>query len=232
MLLYRHYSFDLWLTLIKSNPAFKTTRTRYFHQHFNAKQKTIEEVAFVFRQVDLMCNSINEHTGGNIDAEEMYLMVISLLNGCEESIKDVDIKRLYEKMENLVLEYMPLLYSEQTAEILSILKEKSGASFSLLSNTGFIKGHTLRKVLKILKIDFLFDHQMYSDEEGMSKPNRALYERMIAWVQKFYGGSMERNQIIHIGDNAYADLEGARAVRIDGLLVHSNEHTLQSLLPL
>ncbi|RYD21052.1 MAG: HAD family hydrolase, partial [Spirochaetia bacterium] len=69
---YKHYSFDLWMTLIRSNPAFKLERTRFFYQHFNCKEKTLEEVGLVFRQIDVMCNAINEKTGGNIHAEEMY----------------------------------------------------------------------------------------------------------------------------------------------------------------
>lgn len=65
---YRHYSFDLWLTLIRSNPAFKQKRTEYFHQNFNYSHKSIDEVALAFRQIDIMCNTINEKTGKNIDA--------------------------------------------------------------------------------------------------------------------------------------------------------------------
>ena len=63
MAFYKHYSFDLWLTLIKSNPRFKQERTSYFYEKFNTKNKSIEEVALIFRQVDLMVNAINEKTG-------------------------------------------------------------------------------------------------------------------------------------------------------------------------
>ena len=73
---YRHYSFDLWLTLIKSNPAFKTERTRIFFEDYNIAGKSIEEVAAAFRRVDLLGNAINERTGKNIDSDELYLMVI------------------------------------------------------------------------------------------------------------------------------------------------------------
>jgi putative hydrolase of the HAD superfamily len=76
--MYQHYSFDLWLTLIKSNPYFKIERTKIFHRDFNPAGKSIDDVARAFRQVDLMCNAVNERTGKNIDADEMYLMVISI----------------------------------------------------------------------------------------------------------------------------------------------------------
>src|SRR5690348_14119191 len=38
-----HYSFDLWLTLIRSNPAFKRERAQYFFHHHNGKAKPVEE---------------------------------------------------------------------------------------------------------------------------------------------------------------------------------------------
>ena len=70
---YQHYSFDLWLTLIKSNPHFKKERALFFHKHLNTKHKSIEEVEKTFRQVDLMSNATNEKTGQNISANELYL---------------------------------------------------------------------------------------------------------------------------------------------------------------
>lgn len=227
---YQHYSFDLWLTLIRSNPAFKAERTKYFHQHLNAGKKTVEEIASVFRQVDLMCNSINEKTGGNIDAEEMYLMVISKIHDYHISLCDIDIHGLYTTMEQLLMTHLPVVYCENTAGVLQHLKQQEGTTISLLSNTGFIKGNTLRKVLHQLGLDQYLDFQFYSDEEGMSKPNKELYQRMINKIHHHRGHNLELSKIIHIGDNAHADVEGAKAMGIQSLLVNSNHLTIKSLL--
>jgi putative hydrolase of the HAD superfamily len=137
--MYKHYSFDLWLTLIKSNPYFKIERTKIFHREFNPAGKSIDDVAKAFRQVDLMCNAVNESTGKNIDADEMYLMVISLINDNELNLTGIDVKKLYADMDKLLFNYLPYVYSPVTIEVLQHLKEKGGATFSLLSNTGFIK---------------------------------------------------------------------------------------------
>ena len=50
---YKHYSFDLWLTLIKSNPTFKKERALFFHKHLNAAGKSLEENTplFMFRRI-------------------------------------------------------------------------------------------------------------------------------------------------------------------------------------
>jgi putative hydrolase of the HAD superfamily len=229
--MYNHYSFDLWLTLIKSNPYFKIERTKIFHRDFNPGGKSIDEVAKAFRQVDLMCNAVNENTGKNIDADEMYLMVISLINDNQLNIADIDSVKLYQDMEKLLFYYLPLVYAPVTISTLQHLKQKEGVTFSLLSNTGFIKGATLRKVLVELKLSEYFDFQLYSDEVGMSKPNPALFALMLQQIKQINTDkNIDLNSIIHIGDNPRADVEGANAAGIKSLLINSNNQSILSLL--
>lgn len=229
MPIYKHYSFDLWLTLIRSNPLFKQQRSRIFHQQYNTLGKPLEEVERIFRQVDVMVNSINETTGKNIDAEEMYLMVISQVNDNKICLQDIDVQGLYQQMEELVLEYMPIIYCERTVEVLAFLKEHPDCSANLLSNTGFIKGVTLRKVLRHLSIDKYFDFQLYSDEAGLSKPNKAFFQLMLDEVAKLK--TIELKEIVHIGDNPKADIWGADRVGISSLLVNSNNTSIIKLIP-
>lgn len=225
----RHYSFDLWLTLIKSNPQFKQHRSRIFHQEYNALNKSLEEVEHIFRQVDIMCNNINETTGKNIDAEEMYLMVISLVNENKFDLGDMDINALYLRMENLLFEFLPLIYSDETIDVLAYVKGKPDCTTNILSNTGFIKGPTLRKVLEQLNITQYFDFQLYSDEVGLSKPNKAFFQLLLDEIATIR--SIEIDQIIHIGDNIKTDIQGAENMSIRSLQVNSNNVSLIKLIP-
>ena len=225
---YLHYSFDLWLTLIRSNPAFKEKRARYFQQQHNSKNKSAEEIQSIFREVDLMCNAINEKTGGNISAEEMYLMVICRINEDHRVIADTDTEALYEEMEQLVFTHMPRIYCEHTIDALAQLRAQEECSISLLSNTGFIKGKTLRKVLDQLSLSSYFDFQLYSDEAGMSKPNPAFFRLMLDTLAT--KRAVATKQILHIGDNPNADLAGAAAAGIPGFLINSNAQTILNLL--
>ncbi|QKJ30617.1 HAD family hydrolase [Mucilaginibacter mali] len=229
MSVYKHYSFDLWLTLIRSNPQFKQQRARIFHERFNWLNKPLVEVERAFRQVDLMVNGINETTGKNIDADEMYLMVISLINDNQADLHNIDIEALYQQMEDLVLEHMPLIYCDRTTEVLAYLKDNPACTANLLSNTGFIKGVTLRKVLHHLGIGRYFDFQLYSDEAGLSKPNPAFFQLMIDRAMALKQISL--NEIIHIGDNPRADVRGADMVGIGSMLVNSNNTSIIKLLP-
>jgi putative hydrolase of the HAD superfamily len=223
---YKHYSFDLWLTLIKSNPLFKKQRSQFFHKHFNHLCITLEEVEHIFRRVDIMANSINERTGKNIDADEMYLMVISWMNNHQINLYEIDIDGLYKQMETLLLELLPVIYCNNTATVLSNIKAQ-GATTNILSNTGFIKGSTLRKVLKQLDLYNYFDFQIYSDEAGMSKPNPAIFKLMIDQAKALT--SIELENIVHVGDNPKADIEGALASGISGILINSNEKSITNL---
>ena len=228
---FRHFSFDLWMTLIRSNPEFKIQRSIYFFEKLNSKKKSIEVINKIFRQVDLLCNSINEKTGKNIDSDEMYLAVLYLINDGADSFKDIDFSQLYEEMIGLTLNYHPVFYSHETLEVLQTMRETEGVSFSISSNTAFIKGATLREVLLNLGIGDFFDFQLYSDEINYSKPNKLFFETLI---NKAIAIDPDRNlkftEIIHIGDNENADIFGANNSGLSSYQINSNNLTIKNLI--
>ncbi|MEN0056264.1 MAG: HAD-IA family hydrolase, partial [Mucilaginibacter sp.] len=159
------------------------------------------------------------------------LMVINLINDNLLNLHEIDTAKLYFDMETLVLKNMPVIYSPVTIEVLDHLKQKGGCTMSLLSNTGFIKGATLKKILVELKMDKYFDFQLYSDEVGMSKPNPALFNLMLQHIKQVNPGKdISLNNIIHIGDNPKADVEGAKAAGIKSLLINSNNQSIFTLI--
>ena len=228
---YKHYSFDLWLTLIKSNPIFKKERALFFYKHLNTTEKSLEEVETVFRKVDLMSNAINQKFGGNLAAEEMYLMVTYELNGSNITFENLDIAWLLHEMEQLFFQYIPTIYNTETIPTLNILKEIPHVSMSILSNTAFIKGSSLRIVLEKLGLAHFFDFQLYSDEANLSKPNHDFFALM---MEKIYykrpNDNLVFDDIIHVGDNVVADIEGANNLGINSFLINSNHKTIADLL--
>jgi putative hydrolase of the HAD superfamily len=217
--MYEHYSFDLWLTLIKSNPLFKPARIEYFFENYNFSKKNKIEIKKVFRKVDLMCNLINEKVGKNVDAMEMYLMVLYLLDEKDHGIDAIEMAELYQQMEELVLENTPILLNQNIRPTLIRIREQ-GATTSILSNTGFIKGTTLRKVLTKLKILDLFDFVIFSDEIDMSKPNDKIYELLYNEVKVLKkSNSIKKEKIVHLGDNYTADYLGAKNFGFNAVFV-------------
>jgi putative hydrolase of the HAD superfamily len=161
----------------------------------------------------------------------MYLMVISLINEGKFPFQNIDMNALETEMENLLFKHLPLVYCSETISTLEQIYETGESTTSILSNTGFIRGKTLRKVLNQLNLDSYFDFQLYSDEAGMSKPNPDFFKLMlnqVAVIKKIE--KLCFDQIIHIGDNEKADVKGACAVGIQSLLINSNDQSISSLI--
>jgi putative hydrolase of the HAD superfamily len=231
MIQFKHFSFDLWYTLIKSNPTFKKERALYFHKKFNSKQKSLEEVEVVFRKVDLMCNAINEKTGKNIDSEEMYLMVIYELNDSYLELQDIDLVFLYKEMEQLFFTYSPVLFNAETHNTLSALKQRNEITLSLLSNTAFIKGCSLQKIVDNLNLTPYFNFQIYSDEVGVSKPNKAIYQIMLDNIYTLRkSNTIQLTEIVHVGDNPIADIQGAQDFGINAFQINTNDKLITHIL--
>jgi putative hydrolase of the HAD superfamily len=224
---YKHISFDLWLTIIKSNPEFKDKRNILFREFFNI-DKPIEEVASVIRKYDILTNTINEKVGKNFDTYEIYLLILGdLTNGKIDGYNEGQLFEFYKLTEDLLLQYKPLLLNSEIPLVLNSLK-KEGISMNILSNTAFIKGSSLRKILEYYELDQYFSFQIYSDEIGFSKPGTAIYQHAYNAIKQI--SNIAKHEVIHVGDNKISDYEGALKFGFNAHLLintHLNEPNLQ-----
>ena len=212
---YQHLSFDLWLTLIKSNPEFKNKRNLLFKDFFEV-DCTIEKVTEVVRYYDVLCNNINEKTGLNIDTFEIYYLILNALN---VNISDIEIEKLsqfYKETELLFMKFKPDLIYPRIQLLLNEIVEQE-KTISVLSNTAFIKGVTLRKLISYYELENFFSFQIYSDETGFSKPNKEIFQLVYNQIESLK--SLEKKEVLHIGDNKIADYNGAIEFGFDALLI-------------
>lgn len=235
---YKHYSFDLWLTLIKSDPKFKQERDKYFYIHFNrGVQFSQEEVSAIIRDVDITCNAVNEIAGGSISPLEMYAMILRKLNYPTENLKETDLFAIYHKIEALFLKYPPQPYCKDTFPTLLKLREK-GATLSLLSNTGFITGDTIDKMFDQhfpihvpgMSVKHIFSFRLYSDRFQCSKPSRRFFNLMTEVCERNH--AVSEKHILHVGDNPIADGEGAKRAGLAHYIINSNNQKIKDLLTL
>lgn len=212
---YKHLSFDLWLTLIKSNPEFKNKRNLLFKDFFEVEY-SIEKVTEVVRYYDVLCNNINEKTGLNIDTFEIYYLILNALN---VNINDIEIEKLsqfYDETELLFMKFKPdLIYAKIQLLFKEIVEQEK--TISILSNTAFIKGVTLRKLISYYELENFFSFQIYSDETGFSKPNKEIFQLVYNQIESLK--SVEKKEVLHIGDNKIADYNGAIEFGFDALLI-------------
>lgn len=222
---YLHFSFDLWLTLIRSNPLFKQKRNQLLIDFFELNTK-LERVNEVVRYYDVLCNQMNEITGSNIETEEMYILMLSALNVDLEKVNTDHLDEFYKATEQLFLEYKPELIVPNIYQLLDqiIQQEKT---ISILSNTAMIKGTTLRMILQHYEINHYCAFQIYSDEVGISKPNVEIYKLLIQNAQKYNNNIKEIQAIVHIGDNPIADFKGAQKAGIQSILIKNKYSEIQ-----
>lgn len=221
----RHVSFDLWLTLIKSNPVFKQKRDELLKSYFQIPHP-IEAISAKIRMWDLRFNAINEASGKNIDSDELVLLILADLDCDLRKITPDILQDYYNSMEELFFRFHPVLYEEKLLDYLKELCDK-GITLSLLSNTGFIKGSTLTKLLAILGIGPLLKFEIYSDEVHFSKPSKEMYQLVMDHLKPFH--TLETFSVLHIGDNENADFKGAQLQGMQSALINSNNVSLLSL---
>jgi putative hydrolase of the HAD superfamily len=212
---YKHFSFDLWLTLIKSNPLFKKKRNILFRDFF-AIECDEETVSSTIRKYDVLCNKISEKTGRHIDFNHIYCLILNDLKINIDIINKGQLDEFYNLSEKLFFEYMPELIFPRISLLLKQIQSE-GKTTNILSNTAFIQGTTLRKVISLYELSDYFSFQLYSDEIGFSKPNALSYERVFENTKQFQ--PVIKNDIVHIGDNKYADFEGATKYGFSAILI-------------
>lgn len=211
---YDHFSFDLWLTLIKSNPAYKPARNSLFKDFFSIEE-SLEKVSEVIRYYDVLSNQISENTGRHFKYKEIYFLVLSALKIDISRISSEKIDDFYNETAKLFEKYPPVLLNNSTDNLFKEITS-SGKTISIMSNTAFIEGKLLKNILELYGLSKFISFQLYSDETGWSKPNPKLFALMENEVKKMNNNTNTR--ILHIGDNQKADFQGALNAGIDAYL--------------
>jgi putative hydrolase of the HAD superfamily len=223
---YKHISFDLWLTLIKSHSEYKVKRNLLFKEFFSI-DKSIEDVAAVIRKFDLLTNTINEKVTRNFDTFEIYYLILDGLDCPIDKYTRQHMEEFYLITEKLLMQNKPVLLDNGLPDLIRKLHQE-GITMNILSNTAFIKGSSLRKVLAHYGLDKYFAFQAYSDETGFSKPGAEMYRYAYDKISAIH--NIEKNQVLHVGDNVVSDYDGAIAFGFDAhLITHktNNESKLQ-----
>lgn len=215
----KHLSFDLWLTLIKSNVQFKPKRAELLLDLFDVdcESRTID---LIIRNLDKVFDRYNELTGLKYPATFMYQRVLQrVLN------QDIDVKlaqAFKTESDNLFLKYPPQLLNPNIVPMLKKFSEK-GYTMNISSNTGFIDGKILTPVLEELGILNYFDFCIYSDEINCSKPSHRFFKRVHEKLR------LDKKEVLHIGDNPKNDYQGAMNYGFQAFLITNKDYTIYDI---
>lgn len=196
-------SFDLWQTLIKSNPAYKSPRTLLIAKFFNYKGELGWLYENIIAKVNLATDKLIDTDGIPRGLHYRLVKMYQLLHSCEAvpfSAKDVE--TFSEKLCKIIAAHPPLLIEGDTITTIEALKSR-GVKTAVISNSGLAESNHMQIALKAIGLDKCMDHILYSHEEGISKPNPALFLKLSTV------SNIAPNTILHIGDNEKADYCGA-----------------------
>lgn len=195
----KHVSFDLWNTLLKSNPKFSETRRRILSK-ISGKQEV--EVQDIIRKVSIAHDKEIMETGYHTtNSAGMYERVFRQL-GIEPS--EDDMEDFIDLMGKVFKLNEPSFICPNTLETLEKVKNK-GITMSILSNTGYVESSHIRPFLvkhgisQYMYYNNTYAGMYFSDELGRAKPNPALF----SFVAIMHGA--KNDEMLHVGDSLIAD---------------------------
>jgi len=151
-------------------------------------------------QTDLLLRTWNNLQ--DLSVEEQSRAYLGFL-GVDEGQEDL-IRTLEEAFGSAIEFRLPALYPE-IGETLRALRDR-GYRTGLISNTGRTGGRFLRPVQDRLGIGESFDIRIFSDEVGVRKPDRAIFQVALDEL------SLAAKEVVHVGDDVVADVAGAKSI--------------------
>lgn len=212
---YKHISFDFWNTLATPNPEFATQRNKVLSRFADIQP---ELASIIYSQTKKELDNIAETYGHGMSTR---ICVLQFLRNLTNSIggRDIDsavwdrVNCAVDAIQKTALDYPPII-SEDTKEMLYMLRAKY--SLSITSNTNFINGATLRKVVD--PEGDIFKFFIFSDEEQIAKPSPDIFFKLIKQ------SGCRPSEILHIGDSQACDINGAQRLDIGHLLINNPDN--------
>lgn len=211
-------SFDIWKTLLDSNPEFRERRARALRAKLGVENVEIGEFSKTISKVDRELDAQSDKNGIQYGLKERLEGIYEQLPSDSrlKSLTDETINEIDDEIASLIAIYLPKLMENDLLETLEALKKRD-IKVAVMSNTGFVNGRHMRVVLEKLGILPYVDVKLFSNEVGSAKPNKLIFEALLN--ESGYAAS----EILHIGDNYEADYQGAENAGLKGLHLTINE---------
>jgi HAD superfamily hydrolase (TIGR01549 family) len=103
-------------------------------------------------------------------------------------------------------EHANLFLVEGVAEVLERLAGR-GLRLGIVCDVGFIESRLLRQALERHDVLHRFHHWSFSDEVGVYKPDRRIFEHALVGL-----GGVPPERAAHVGDIRRTDIQGARGI--------------------
>lgn len=200
----KELSFDLWGTLILSNPHFRPNWISVIQEYC---QLSYDEVSNIINNLKYEYNIKAEKRGEGFSNQQVFESLAKMIGSANSS------QLLAAAYTELFQRYPPLPAESHLASTLQTLSSKF--RLHLNSNTVFASGTLLRTVLQMDNLPFytFFSSFTFSDEVGFSKPSSEIFK------QSYLNMIAPKRQVLHIGDNPVTDYQGAHDFGFQSILL-------------
>jgi putative hydrolase of the HAD superfamily len=218
----KHISFDLWMTLIRSNSVFRKKRAEFIAETFNPKNMNIAEIEQSIIDCDKEFDKYSEIEHKKIPAKKMFRTALEKMKVSKSENIEQDAEYLLNTSNKLFLEFPPHFLNDRIPKMLSELK-MSGFTLSIGSNTGFAEGVILRRLFQKLDILKYFSFLVFSDEIKISKPSAKFFQYILD------NTTLSKAEILHVGDNPMADYKGSMDFGFKSLLITNQNYSTDDI---
>lgn len=197
-------SIDLWGTLVKAESSLFSLMA-----NFLASQSALNptETAMIIRNLGHIFDERALNSGVDVSSRDKLTRLIR-----ECGIQELDGRHMEEILAEHVANIPLILFEPMCVEVINRIEDR-GVRIAYASNSGFIGAQLMRSELR--RLGLLDPHGVrwgvFSDELGIAKPNSRFFD--------FVRRDFLPNEVLHVGDDIIADIQGATAAGIRAVLV-------------
>lgn len=196
-------SLDLWDTIIEDDAFLEEKRgeirVKKLYEYLSPLNISYEDAKNAYERMSEWLFSTQKNTLKSINTDKQILYFFKLFGVTPNKVVLDDVKSVYE---TAIFQIPPPLIDGVEDFIKNI--KKLNLKLCLLSDAGRTPGWALREVLKRYSLLDYFDETFFSDEIGSVKPNKKSFQKIIEVFK------VEKNEVLHIGDNFEKDILGAK----------------------
>ncbi len=200
-----HISLDFWQTLAKPNPLFAQIRNDLLANFFRVSKEEMK-AKYTKTKKFLDHNAEQNNVQGDV-IDAYYALFLEMGYNAQE----FDAENLSYMIDRRFLQNPPI-FNPKTLEALIRFKEVPGNTVSITSNTNFISGIFIEETWN-RATNFQFNFTIFSDLVRHAKPSSEIFNMVMEKSGK------KACEIAHIGDNKFADWEGAKNMGFYSMLI-------------
>jgi len=207
-------SFDFWGTLAVHNPEYSIARTAYLADLFGL---TSEEADARYKSV----KRAYDYQATNFGTATTPIVAVKRLIEGMRLTRPTNAVEIMRDLAALARRHLPILGKDINA---ALNVAANHFTLCITSNTNFIGGDTLRRVLVGIPIT----HYGFSDEVGLSKPDSDFFRTTMCGAQRVLP-ALRAHEMVHIGDHEICDIKGAKKVGMEAIFVTDPDHTASTV---